>query len=124
MINVGQTEYDVVKKVARKDCNWRLKYFEEDHEGAVRNGETNQKLSAIFDLTWHDLTITPDFLTKLHPWQKVNMFPGILCITRKNHLARNLGRLQKCYPEEFEFYPKTWVLPSESLDLRNFYQKN
>lgn len=41
VINVGQTEYDVIKKVARKICNWRLKYFEEDHEGAVRNGEAN-----------------------------------------------------------------------------------
>lgn len=41
VINVGQTEYDVIKKVARKICNWRLKYFEEDHEGAVRNGESN-----------------------------------------------------------------------------------
>jgi len=68
VINVGQTEYDVIKKVARKVCNWRLKYFEEDHEGAIRNGETNQKLSTVFDLTWHDLTISPDFLTKLYPW--------------------------------------------------------
>ena len=41
VINVGQTEYDVVKKVARKICNWRLKYFEEDQEGAIRNGEKN-----------------------------------------------------------------------------------
>jgi hypothetical protein len=29
----------VIKKVARKVCNWRLKYFYEDHEGAVRRGE-------------------------------------------------------------------------------------
>jgi hypothetical protein len=36
-----QTEYDVIRKVARKVCGWRLKYFEEDHDGAVKNGETN-----------------------------------------------------------------------------------
>ena len=93
VVNVGQTEYDVIKKVARRNLNWRLMYFEEDHEGAIRNGQTNQRLSVLFDLTWHDLTISPDFLTKLYPWQKVNMYPGILCITRKNHLARNLGRM-------------------------------
>lgn len=40
VINVGQTEYECVKKVARKICNWRLKYFQEDHDGAIRNGET------------------------------------------------------------------------------------
>lgn len=72
MINVSQTEYDVVKKVAKKDLEWRLKYLEEDHEGAVKKGEGGQKLSPVFDLTWHDLSISPDFLSKLHPWQKVN----------------------------------------------------
>jgi hypothetical protein len=77
IINVAQTEYDVIKKVARKICNWRLKYFWEDSEGAVINGEGNKKLSPVYDLTWHDLCITPDFLSKLHPWQKVNMYPGI-----------------------------------------------
>lgn len=30
VINVKQTRYSVVKKVARKECGWRLKYFEED----------------------------------------------------------------------------------------------
>lgn len=35
--NVAQTEYDVVKKVARRVCSWQLKYFSEDHEGAIRN---------------------------------------------------------------------------------------
>ena len=37
-MNVYQTEYDVVKKCGRKICNWRLKNWEEDHYGAVRNG--------------------------------------------------------------------------------------
>lgn len=58
----------MIKKVAKKVCNWKLKYFEEDHEGAIRNEEKGLKLSAIYDLTWHDLSITPDFLSKLHPW--------------------------------------------------------
>ena len=65
-------------------CNWKLKYFEEDNEGAVRKGEGGQKLSPIFDLTWHDLSISADFLSKLYPWQKVNMYPGIQSISRKN----------------------------------------
>lgn len=118
---MGQTEYDVIRKVARKVCNWKLKYFEEDHEGAVRNGESGQKLSVVFDLTWHDLSITPDFLTKLNPWQKVNMYPGIGCISRKNSLARNLMRMYKAFPEQYDFFPKTWVIPNEANDLRNHF---
>jgi len=38
IINVAQTKYDIVKKVARKICNWRLVYKEEDDTGAVVNG--------------------------------------------------------------------------------------
>ena len=124
VVNVGQTEYDVVKKVARRDLNWRLKYYQEDHDGAIRNGERNQKLSPLFDLTWHDLTVTADFLTKLNPWQKVNMYPGIACISRKNYLARNLMRMHKAYPEDYNFFPKTWVLPNDSNDFRNCFTKN
>jgi len=96
----------------------KLKYFEEDHEGAVRNGETGQQVSIVYDLSWHDLSIAADFLTKLNPWQKVNMYPGIGCISRKNCLARNLMRMYKAYPEEYNFFPKTWVIPSGANDLR------
>ena len=49
-------------------CNWKLKYFDEDHDGAIRNGEKGQSLSLVYDLTWHDLSISADFLAKLHPW--------------------------------------------------------
>lgn len=40
-INVYCTEYDVVKKVARKVNNFRMKELEEDHEGAVVKGQGN-----------------------------------------------------------------------------------
>ena len=45
------------------------------------------------------------------PWQKVSMYPGIYAISRKNNLARNLMRMSKCFPEEYDFFPKTWILP-------------
>ncbi len=118
-----QTEYDIVKKVARKELNWRLMYFEESHEGGVTNGEVG-KLQDKFDVTWHDLSVTPDFIARLHPWQKVNMFAGIQCITRKNHLARNLMRMSKAFPNEYNFFPKTWIVPNEMHDLKNHFTAN
>ena len=90
---------------------WQLKYFEEDADGAVRNGERLLPLSPLYDLTWHDTAITIDFFSKLHPYQKVNMYPGIQCITKKHNLAKNLMRLFKCFPSEYNFFPKTWILP-------------
>lgn len=41
-------------------------------------------------------------------------------ITRKTYLAKNLKRMQKLYPLEFDFFPKTWVLPNELNELRTF----
>ena len=49
------TEYDVVEKVAKKILNAKLKYYEEDHEGGIIHG----------DLSWHDLAISTEFLTKM-----------------------------------------------------------
>lgn len=72
VMNVFCTEYDIVKRVARRGMDYRLKEFDEDHEGAVIHGEGNQKLSADWDVSWHDLGITADFLSKMLPYQKVN----------------------------------------------------
>ncbi len=68
VVNVYCTEYDVVEKVAKKILNAKLKYYEEDHEGAIVNGEGNQKLSTEWDLSWHDLAISTEFLSKMQPF--------------------------------------------------------
>jgi hypothetical protein len=65
---VFSTEYDVVKKVAKKVNNFKLVEIEEDHEGGVHKGQGGGKLSPYWDITWHDLAITPDFLAKLEPY--------------------------------------------------------
>jgi len=68
VINTACTQYDVVRKVARKMCNFKIKEWDEDHEGAVKKGVGGQKLRQEWDLTWHDLSISPDFLSKMHPY--------------------------------------------------------
>ena len=68
MMNVCCTEYEIVKRVAKRIVGYRIKEYEEDHEGGIINGEGNQKLSADWDVTWHDLGVTPDFLSKMQPY--------------------------------------------------------
>ena len=41
-------------------------------------------------------------------------------ITRKTFLARNLKRLQKLFPLEYDFFPKTWIIPYEFNDLKSY----
>lgn len=68
IINVAQTRYEVISKVARKVCNWRMRNYLEDEDGAVKRGDTDKKLSPKFDLTWHDTGISADFFQRLHPY--------------------------------------------------------
>ena len=68
VMNVLCTEYDIVKRVAKKMMDYRLKEYDEDHDGGVVNGETNQKLSTDWDVSWHDLGITADFLSKMQSY--------------------------------------------------------
>ena len=68
VMNVACTDYEVIRRVAKRYLNYRLKEYDEDHEGAVVNGEGNQKLSTDWDFSWHDLGITADYLSKMLPY--------------------------------------------------------
>ena len=117
-MNVANTVYDVIKKVAKKQLGFRLKEQEEDQDGRVIKGEGGQKLSPAWDICWHDGGITADYLSKMLPYQKINHYPGMYVVTRKNHLARNLMRMKKAFPSEYNFFPQTWLLPYDSTDFR------
>lgn len=118
------THYEVVRKVAHKVLQWHLCYKREDDVGAVRYGQRNLKLSPVYDLTWHDTAVQPEFFSKLLPYQKVNMYPGINVLTKKHHLARNLMRMAKFMPEEYDFFPKTWILPMQTNELKTHGRQN
>jgi tubulin polyglutamylase TTLL6/13 len=55
---------------------------------------------------------------KMQTHQRVNHFPGINCLARKNMLARNLNLLKKSFPSDYNFFPKTWVLPMDGKDFK------
>jgi tubulin polyglutamylase TTLL6/13 len=71
-----------------------------------------------WDLWWNDLGIDSYFLTQAKSYQKVNHFPAMYQIARKTYLAKNLRRLQKLYPQDFTFFPKTWCLPLDLPELK------
>lgn len=60
---------------------------------------------------WNDTYITDEDLRKMLPFQKINHFPGSQNIGRKNELGKNLRSMKKIFKEDFDFFPKTWLLP-------------
>ena len=41
-------------------------------------------------------------------------------ICRKNNLANNLRLLERVFEEEYDFSPRTWTLPYDRTDLKQY----
>ena len=105
VLNVSQTKYGVVRYVARNQFKMRL-------SGAPYMAEYKNPNDE-WDLLWTDGTVQVDKLYRMKPYQRINHFPGMYALARKDHLARNLQRMANIYPEEYKFFPQTWLLPAE-----------
>ncbi|GAB5572149.1 tubulin polyglutamylase TTLL13P isoform X1 [Prionailurus iriomotensis] len=63
---------------------------------------------------WTDCSVSLERVMDMKRFQKINHFPGMTEICRKDLLARNLNRMQKLYPTEYNIFPRTWCLPADS----------
>ena len=71
-------------------------------------------------IQWHDTYISNETLRGMLPYQKINHFPGSYNLGRKNLLGRNLAKIKKMLPNEFNFHPKTWLLPHQYEEMKNY----
>lgn len=71
-----------------------------------------------WDIWWIDGPVNPSFFMRMQPYQRVNHFPGMYTLARKNLLAKNLGNMKKVLPELYNFFPKTWLLPGDTKDFK------
>lgn len=44
-------------------------------------------------------------------------------LARKNNLCRNLMRMAKIFKDEYNFFPKTWILPNEMNEFKQQFSK-
>ena len=76
-----------------------------------------------WDIMWTDNGVQPETLAKMQTYQKINHFPGMYSLARKNHLGRNLMRMKKAFPDHYKFFPQTFLLPSEYNDFKLQFNK-
>jgi tubulin polyglutamylase TTLL6/13 len=107
IFNIANTEYEVIKRVGELS-NYQLSSSSEDDE---------------WDLYWHDLGISTERLTRMKPYQKINHFPGMQGLARKNQLGRNLYKMSRIFPNDYNFFPETWLLPYDWGDLKSSLSK-
>lgn len=78
----------------------------------------DERLQPKVNLFWIDVATIHEHFRHIQPWQMINHFPGMPNIARKNRMGQNLNYMQKLFPKEYSFYPRTWVLPGEMADFR------
>ncbi|XP_030063416.1 tubulin polyglutamylase TTLL11 isoform X2 [Microcaecilia unicolor] len=63
------------------------------------------------DIYWHAVS----FHDSEHIFSgQVNKFPGMTDMVRKITLSRAMRAMQELFPEEYNFYPRSWILPDET----------
>jgi tubulin polyglutamylase TTLL6/13 len=103
VFNITDTRYEVVRHVARKMLNYKL----------------TSEPEVEWDVFWTDNAVQPEFLARMQPFQKINHFPGMYSLARKNHLGRHLMRMKKAFPKNYKFFPQTYLLPAEYSEFKH-----
>ncbi len=106
LICISGQKYKIVTEIAR-ELQWKL---------------TNEH--NLWNIFWTDSIMGVSFCLTMHRFQKINHFPGMMEICRKDLLARNLNRMLKIFPQEYNIFPKTWSLPSNYADALNYSLKH
>ncbi|XP_047565046.1 tubulin polyglutamylase TTLL6 isoform X1 [Lutra lutra] len=102
VINLSTCRYESVRRAAQR-------------YGLREGGETND-----WTLYWTDYSVSLERVMEMKSYQKINHFPGMSEICRKDLLARNMSRMLKLFPKDFHFFPRTWCLPADWGDLQNY----
>ncbi|PKU32670.1 tubulin polyglutamylase hypothetical protein [Limosa lapponica baueri] len=69
---------------------------------------------------WTDYSVSLERVMKMKRFQKINHFPGMIEICRKDLLARNLNRMLRLFPKEYNIFPRTWCLPADYGDFQAY----
>ncbi|XP_035711389.1 tubulin polyglutamylase ttll6 [Folsomia candida] len=73
-----------------------------------------------WNVYWTDYSVSLERAVEMRRFQIVNHFPGMNEICRKDLLARNLNRMKRVFPEEYNIYPMTWCLPADNNELQAY----
>ncbi|XP_038610113.1 tubulin polyglutamylase TTLL6 [Tachyglossus aculeatus] len=102
VINLSSCRYESVRRAAQRV--------------GLREGGDHEE----WTLYWTDFSVSLDRVMEMKCYQKINHFPGMSEICRKDLLARNMSRMLKLFPKEFHFFPRTWCLPADWGDLQSY----
>nr|XP_009943256.1 PREDICTED: tubulin polyglutamylase TTLL7 [Opisthocomus hoazin] len=104
--NVAGTKYEIVRVVIRE-------------MGFVKTRDEDETAN----LVWSDSAVQQEKIAELRNYQRINHFPGMGEICRKDFLARNMTKMIKSQPQEYGFIPRTWIFPAEYTQFQNYVKE-
>uniref|UniRef100_A0A8C5QU09 Tubulin tyrosine ligase like 7 n=1 Tax=Leptobrachium leishanense TaxID=445787 RepID=A0A8C5QU09_9ANUR len=104
--NVAGSKYEIVRIVIEE-----MSYVKARDEDETAN------------LIWNDCAVHHEKITDLRNYQRINHFPGMGEICRKDCLARNMTKMIKCQSQEYNFVPRTWIFPAEYTQFQNYVKE-
>uniref|UniRef100_A0A915BM83 Tubulin tyrosine ligase n=1 Tax=Parascaris univalens TaxID=6257 RepID=A0A915BM83_PARUN len=65
------------------------------------------------DIYWHNIVYQDMKAIVTGVNARVNKFPGMTELSKKISLSRAIASMRRLFPDEYEFYPKSWFLPAQ-----------
>lgn len=106
VINVANSQYRLVREIAAK-----------------KGYDISEEEDTEWDLLWNDGGVAPDKVTKMKPYQRTNHYPGMSQLARKNNLGRNLMKMEKLFPQDYRFFPRTWCFPHDYPEFKMYMKE-
>lgn len=109
-VNARFSQYPVIHK-ASKLIGWKFSVEDPKNE--------------LWDVCWADSGLGIDkYVRVAKSFQRINHFPGMVQIYRKNQLAKSIMKMQNINMPEYNFSPKTWLLPFDREDISRYLRSN
>uniref|UniRef100_A0A183BM19 Tubulin tyrosine ligase-like family, member 11 n=1 Tax=Globodera pallida TaxID=36090 RepID=A0A183BM19_GLOPA len=83
--------------------------------------EFNEPTSAgrTCDIYWHSV-VYPDMKDVVKDGGRVNKFPGMSELAKKVSLTEAIRSMRELFPDEYAFYPQSWVLPAHLDSFKSY----
>ncbi|KAI6173804.1 hypothetical protein M3Y98_01121700 [Aphelenchoides besseyi] len=69
---------------------------------------------------WHSQVLSDMKSYVRGPDSRVNKFPGMTELSKKVALTRAIRSMTELFPDEYNFYPKSWILPPQYDEFRAY----
>jgi tubulin polyglutamylase TTLL6/13 len=108
IVNIRDTQYPIIgQSTVKLGSEWR--------------NTANPKY--LWNVYWTDSGLNiENVVRKAKDFQRINHFPGMVHIYRKNCLTRTITRMQRLNHSEYNFYPETWILPHDYQEVVQYLE--